>query len=89
MKTSAEFAQLAMPVNEEIGLVVAVALTFAGMILHWQLPRRRMAMEEHVKDGKLTEAEASRRLKFYSFIAPFATLAGIAMLLGVLLAFVD
>lgn len=82
-------AWFSLPLSEEIGLAVAVVLTFAGMMLHWQLPGRRMTLEEKVKDGRISEAEARRRLRFHHFCAPLTTLAGIAMLLGVLLVFVD
>jgi hypothetical protein len=64
-------------------------LTFVGMVLHWQLPRQRMAMEERMKDGKLTEMQARRRLKIFHWCAPVVTLTGIALLLGTMLAFAE
>ena len=74
---------------EPFGFSIAVAMTALGVALQWQLPRQRIAMEERIKDGLLTEKEANRRLRFYAVCAPVATLAGVAMLLVVLLDFSD
>jgi hypothetical protein len=79
-------ATFALPLKEEVGLGLAVGLTFLGMVLHWQLPRQRMSVEEHMKDGKLTEAQAQRRLRVLSICAPAATISGILLLLSVLAA---
>ena len=82
-------AVFALPVREEIGLGIAVILTFLGMLLHWQLPRQRMAAEEDMKDGKLTEEQLERRLRVLAICAPTATISGIVLLLGVLLTYLD
>lgn len=81
--------QLAMPVEQELGLAIAMVLTFLGMVMHWHLPRQRMSMEEQIKDGKLTESQVRRRLKIYHCCAPVVTFLGIALLLGVMFAFTD
>lgn len=65
---------------DEVGLAAAVLLTVMGMIMFWHAPRQRMSLEEHVKDGDLTEEEAQRRLRFYSWCAPFATVIGVGLL---------
>ena len=81
---SAMVAQVTAKILDEAGIGVAVALTLTGMVLHWHLPRHRMSMEERMKDGKLTEEEAERQLRFYSWCAPIATLLGVAVLVVVL-----
>src|SRR2546430_1308407 len=72
---------------EELGFTIAVLMTALGLGLQWQVPRKRMEMEELVKDGKVTEQEAKRRVRFFSICAPIATVAGVGMLIGVLLEF--
>jgi len=69
---------------DEVGVGAAILLTMAGVIMHWHLPRHRMSMEEHVKDGDLTAEEARRQLRFYGWCAPLATLVGVAVLVVVL-----
>jgi hypothetical protein len=81
--------QLAMPLQQELGLAIAMVLTFLGMVMHWRLPRQRMAMEEQMKDGKMTEMQARRRLRLFNWFAPAVTLTGIALLLGAMLAFAE
>jgi hypothetical protein len=76
-----------LPVKEEVGLGVAAFLTFVGMGLHWALPRQRMAAEELMKDGKLTEEQANRRIKIIAICAPTLTISGVLLLLTVLLYF--
>jgi hypothetical protein len=66
---------------DEIGLGVAVVLTLIGMAMFWHAPRQRMSLEEHVKDGDLTEDEARRQLRFYAWCAPLATMAGVVLLI--------
>ena len=81
--------QFAMPMQQEVGLAIAMILTFCGMVLHWQLPRQRIAMEERMKDGKVTALQARRRLQLFNWFAPTVTLVGIALLLGTMLAFTE
>ena len=78
-------AQLPAKIFDEVGIGAAILLTLAGMAMHWRLPRQRMSFEEQVKDGKLTEAAAQRRLRIYGWCAPAATLLGVAVLVLALL----
>lgn len=82
--THAVLAQAAPRYFDEIGIGAAILLTLVGMILHWHLPRHRMSTEERMKDGKITEEEARRQLRFYSWCAPIATVLGIVVLVAVL-----
>ena len=82
---AAILAQGSSKLFDEIGISAAIVLTVVGMAMHWHLPRHRMSMEERMKDGKMTEAEARRQLRFYSWCAPIATLLGVAVLFVVLL----
>ncbi len=79
------FAQITPRYFEEAGIGAAILLTVTGMLLHWHLPRHRMSVEEQMKDGKMTEEEARRQIKFYTWCAPIATVAGVIVLLAVLL----
>lgn len=78
-----------LSLNYEIALGAAVMLTIVGMLLHWRLPQERIAIEEQMKDGKLTEDEGRRRLRIYGFCASLSTIAGVGMLLAELLVNVD
>jgi hypothetical protein len=73
-----------MRLIDEAGLALAVVLTVAGMAMHWHLPCHRMSMEERAKDGKLTEAQANRRVTILGRCALVTTIAGVAALLLVL-----
>ncbi len=83
--TSAVLAQVTTRYFDEAGIGAAILLTLTGMVLHWHLPRHRMSTEEHMKDGKLTEVEARRQIRFYSWCAPIATVAGVVVLIAVLI----
>ena len=74
-------AQLALKMFDEVGIVAAILLAIAGMVLNWQAPRHRMTLEERVKDGKLTEDEARRQVRFYAWCAPTATTLGVIVML--------
>jgi hypothetical protein len=81
---SAMMSPVTAKILDEAGIGVAVTLTLTGMALHWHLPRHRMSMEERMKDGKLTEEQAQRQLRFYGWCAPIATLLGVLVLVAVL-----
>jgi len=70
----------------EAGLVAAVVLTIVGIILQWQLPRQRMTAEERMKDGRMTETEANRRITFFRHASTVVTGLGVILLI---LALVD
>jgi predicted permease len=78
---------VAMKLVDEFGLGAAVLLTILGMVMHWHLPRHRMSMEERVKDGKISENEANRRVAFFGRCALLTTISGVAVLVLVLLDF--
>jgi hypothetical protein len=73
-------AQFSSRTSERLGFAVAALLTVAGMVLSWHLPRQRMSVEEGIKDGKLTEAQARFRLRLYHVGAPATTIAGMVLL---------
>lgn len=74
---------------DELGLGAAVVLTLIGTAMFWHAPRQRMSLEEHVKDGDLTEDEARRRIRFYAWCAPFATMIGVVLLIVALYDLID
>ena len=82
--TSVVFAQATNRVFDEVGIGAAILLTLLGTALHWHLPRHRMSMEERMKDGKMTEDEARRQIRFYGWCAPIATVVGVVVLIAVL-----
>ena len=76
---------LAVPkFDEEVGFLLGAALTLLGLLFQWQVPRQRMSAEERMKDGKLTEAQASRMLRFYPVSGPILTVAGSALMIWAL-----
>jgi hypothetical protein len=77
-------AQTTGKIFDQVGIGAAILLTVTGMILHWHLPRHRMSMEERMKDGKMTEEESRRQIRFYALCAPIATVAGVLVLIAVL-----
>ncbi|MBI4623328.1 MAG: hypothetical protein HY736_08940 [Verrucomicrobia bacterium] len=66
---------------DEVGFSAAILLTLVGTALFWHAPRHRMSIEEHTKDGDLTEEEGRRRLLFYEWCAPAATTLGVVLLI--------
>ena len=77
-------AQATTSVVDEAGVGAAILLTMIGMVLHWRAPRLRMSLEEHMKDGKVTDKEAQRRIRFFHWCESVATVAGIVVLLAVM-----
>ena len=70
-----------MHLLDEVGVGVALLLTLVGLALHLYRPRHRMAVEERIKDNKLTETEARRQMRFYAVCAPTVTLLGVALVI--------
>ena len=77
-------AQAAPRVFDEVGVGAAILMTVVGMALHWRLTILRMTLEERVKDGKITEAQARGQIRFYARCAPLATLVGVGVLIAVM-----
>ncbi len=69
---------------DEIGLLVVVLITLAGVWLRLYLPRHRMSVEEQMKNNKLTETEARRQVKNLETCATAVTLLGLLLLVLVL-----
>ncbi len=74
------FAVISATVWTEIAAGVAIVITLIGMRLCWGAPRYRMSVEEHAKDGKLTEDQARRRIEFMRWFGPAVTIVGCGLL---------
>jgi len=75
---------LAELVIDEIGLLVVVLITLAGILLRLYVPRHRMSVEEDMKNNKVTEAEARRQIKVLETCTTVVTYIGLLLLLVVL-----
>jgi hypothetical protein len=73
-------AHVHSPLLDEVGIAVAVMLTLVGLGLHLYRQRHQISVEERVKDAKMTEDQARRQMRFFSFCAPAATSLGMALL---------
>jgi uncharacterized membrane-anchored protein YhcB (DUF1043 family) len=69
---------------DEVGLAVIVVITIGSILLRLYVPHHRMGVEEHMKNGKITEDEARRQVKFLETCANVLTLIGVALLVLVL-----
>lgn len=75
---------LAGLVIDQVGLLVVVLITLAGVWLRLYLPRHRMSVEEQMKNNKLTETEARRQVKTLETCATAVTPLGLLLLVLVL-----
>ncbi len=66
---------------QEITLAAAAAATLGGALLCWTAPLHRMVVEEEVKDGRISEAYARRRMRNRACLGP--ALVGVGLLVGV------
>jgi hypothetical protein len=82
--TAILLAQATARFFDEAGIGAAILLTMIGVVLHWHLPQHRTSLEERMKDNKLTDEEARRQLRFYSWCASVATVLGVVVLIAVL-----
>ena len=82
--TAVVLAQAATRFSDATGIGTAILLTVTGIVLHWNQPHHRMSMEERIKDGKLTDDEARRRIRIYSWCASIPMVTGILLLLVVM-----
>jgi hypothetical protein len=71
-------------VSQEIALGAAAAVTLVGVWMCWGAPRYRMALEERVKDGKITADDAGRKIQRSQWIGPCVTIIGVTLLLYVI-----
>lgn len=78
-------AQAQALILDEVGVVIAVLITLTGIVLQFYGARHRMSVEERVKDSKMTEDEARRQIRFYSYCAPIVTLIGATLLVVAIL----
>lgn len=78
------FSAPALPLGsvlfDEIGLLIVVLITLIGVWLRLYLPRHRMEVEEHVKNNKVTEAEARRQIKSLEKFSTAVTFIGLGLL---------
>jgi len=70
---------------KEIALGVAAAITLWGIRLSWTASDDQMSIEESVKDGRLTDEQARRKIRQLAWFGPLVTLAGVTFLCAVLL----
>lgn len=70
---------------DESGVAAALLLALAGIGLRAYGSRHQMDTEEHVKNGKLTPAEARRQVRFFEISSTVVTLLGVGVLVLVLL----
>jgi len=84
VRTVRVVAELSPRLLDQMGVAAAILLTVLGVVMHWHLPRQQMSMEERVKDGKISEDQARREIRFYTRCAPIATLLGVVVLMFVL-----
>lgn len=68
----------------DIALATGAVLAVAGMLTHSQLPKIRMTAEEQVKDRRLTETQAIRRIRLCTVGAHVLTVSGTVVLLTLL-----
>lgn len=77
-------AELPARMLDEGGIVAALLLSVGGIALRLYAPHRQMAVEELVKDGKLTPDEARRQMRFLERAALVVPLLGVVILTWVL-----
>lgn len=71
-------------VSQEFALGGAALVTLLGVWMCWGAPRYRMALEERVKDGKITADDAARKIQRSQWTGPCVTIIGVALLLFVI-----
>ena len=71
--------------NQELAMGGAATVMLIGAWLCWGAPRYRMTLEERVKDGKMTDDAARRRILQSQWTGPVVTSIGVALLAYVIL----
>ncbi len=67
-------------VMSEVFLLGSALLLLLGTYLCWNAPRARMSVEEHEKDGKITEEQMRRRIRFLAWSGPAVVTVGVVFL---------
>jgi hypothetical protein len=67
--------------KHELMAVVAIPMIATGVWLHWRIAWYCSEAEEDVKDKKITEEQARRRIALLNWTWPVLTVAGLALLM--------
>ena len=77
----AQMAAIGAPsLGQELAMATAAVVTMFGAWLCWTAPRHRMSVEEHAKDGHITEDDARRRVRLRARLGPALVIAGVLVL---------
>ncbi len=71
--------------EHELAMGGSALVMLIGAWLCWGAPRYRMSLEERVKDGKMTDDLARRRILQSQWTGPVVTSIGVALLAYVIL----
>lgn len=69
-----------LTITQDVILIAGVVVTILGTRFCWGAPRYRMSIEEHAKDGKLTEEEARRKISRANWFGPTVVVVGFALI---------
>ncbi|HEY8932887.1 MAG TPA: hypothetical protein VIM44_06220 [Rariglobus sp.] len=72
-------------ISQSTCMLIAMLLTACGVWMRWKMHGYRICAEEAMKDGKLTYAQASRRLFVILSVSRALTVIGMALLIACLL----
>lgn len=75
-----------LTITQDVVLIAGVGVTILGTRFCWTAPRYRMSMEEHAKDGKITEDEARKKIARMNWFGPAVVVLGFALIAYGLLA---
>ncbi len=70
---------------DEAGVLIAILITVVGILLRIYLANHRIAVEEHIKNNKMTDTEARRQIKFYETCSYWVTLLAMGLLILVVI----
>lgn len=73
-----DLANLSAP--QELALAVSAGVTLLGVYLCWIAPRYRMSLEEHVKDGHVSEEKARKKIRMMGWLGPAVCSLGVGAL---------
>ena len=69
-----------LTITQDVILIFGVGVTILGTRLCWGAPRYRMSVEEHAKDGKLTEDQARRKIARMNWFGPAVVVVGFVLI---------